>query len=188
VDILPPDADDLTGHKLVLAPGAVTLSEPFKTAIAAHDGPVILGPRSNAKTAEMHIPVPLPPAIPGLDVTVSRVESLRPDMPRPVDGGGHVQLWQEELEGTAEVTLRGTDGQPLAMTNGRITYLGAWLDSVAMTAFLRDALAGAGLNIADMPGGLRRRQAGATEFLINYDPEPQVWDGLTIPAAGVVWR
>jgi len=188
VDILPPDADDLTGYKLVLAPGAVTLSEPFKTAIAAHDGPVILGPRSNAKTAEMHIPVPLPPAIPGLDVTVSRVESLRPDMPRPVDGGGHVQLWQEELEGTAEVTLRGTDGQPLAMTNGRITYLGAWLDSEAMTAFLRQALAGAGLNIADMPGGLRRRQAGATEFLINYDPEPQVWDGLTIPAAGVVWR
>ncbi|WP_306046794.1 beta-galactosidase [Nioella sp. MMSF_3534] len=188
VDILPPDTADLSGYRLVLAPGAVTLTEPFKAAIAAHDGPVILGPRTNAKTADMHIPLPLPPAIPGLDVTVSRVESLRPDMPRPVEGGGHVQLWQEDLEGTAEVTLRGADGQPLAMTNGRITYLGAWLDPEALTAFLRDALTRAGVKTTDMPGGLRRRQAGATEFLINYDPEPQTWDGVTVPAAGVAWR
>ncbi|WP_420396803.1 beta-galactosidase [Nioella sp.] len=188
VDILPPDADDLTGYKLVLAPGAVTLADAFKAAITAHDGPVILGPRTNAKTAEMHIPVPLPPAIPGLDITVSRVESLRPDMPRPVDGGGHVQLWQEELEGTEEVSLRSADGQPLAMTNGRITYLGAWLDPEALTAFLRDALTRAGGETTVMPGGLRRRQAGKTEFLINYDPEPQTWDGVTVPAAGVAWR
>jgi beta-galactosidase len=188
VDILPPDIADLSGYRLVLAPGAVTLSEPFKAAIAAHDGPVILGPRTNAKTAEMHIPVPLPPAIPGLDVIVSRVESLRPDMPRPVDGGGYVQLWQEDLKGNAEVTLRGADGQPLAMTNGRITYLGAWLDAEAMTAFLRDALTRARVETTDMPGGLRRRQAGRTEFLINYDPEPQHWDGVTVPAAGVAWR
>ncbi|MGI3185966.1 beta-galactosidase [Nioella aestuarii] len=188
VDILPPDTAELTGYKLVLAPGAVTLSEPFKAAIAAHDGPVILGPRTNAKTAEMHIPVPLPPAIRGLDVTVARVESLRPDTPRPVEGGGHVQLWQEELEGQAEVTLRCTDGQPVAMTNGRITYLGGWLDPEAMGVFLRDVLAAAGIEVTDMPGGLRRRKAGQTEFLINYDPEPQTWDGVTVPAAGVTWR
>ena len=188
VDILPPDTADLTGYRLVLAPGAVTLTDAFKAAIAAHDGPVILGPRCNAKTAEMHIPVSLPPAMPGLDVTVSRVESLRPDMPRPVTGGGHVQLWQEELEGAAEITLCGTEGQPLAMRTGRITYLGAWLDQTAMVAFLRDALMAAGVPTTDMPGGLRRRQAGGTEFLINYDPEPQTWDGITLPAAGVVWR
>ncbi|MFV1874965.1 beta-galactosidase [Nioella sp.] len=188
VDILPPDTADLSGYRLVLAPGAVTLTDAFKAALAAHDAPVILGPRTNAKTADMHIPVPLPPAIPGLDVTVSRVESLRPDMPRPVEGGGHVQLWQEELEGNAEVALRGADGQPLAMTNGRITYLGAWLDAEAISTFLRDALTGAGVETTDMPGGLRRRQAGKTEFLINYDPEPQTWDGVSVPAAGVVWR
>jgi beta-galactosidase len=188
VDILPPDSADLSGYRLVLAPGAVTLTDAFKAALAAHDAPVILGPRTNAKTADMQIPVPLPPAIPGLDVTVSRVESLRPDMPRPVEGGGHVQLWQEDLEGAAEVTLRGADGQPLAMTNGRITYLGAWLDAEAISTFLRDALTGAGVETTDMPGGLRRRQAGKTEFLINYDPEPQTWDGVSVPAAGVVWR
>lgn len=188
VDILPPDTADLTGYNLVLAPGAVTLTDAFKTAIATHDGPIILGPRTNAKTAEMHIPVPLPPAIPGVDVTVSRVESLRPDMPRPVHGGGHVQLWQEDLEGAADVILRSAEGQPLAMRTGRVTYLGAWLDEEAMIAFLRDALTDAGVPTTDMPGGLRRRQAGGTEFLINYDPEPQTWDGLTVPAAGVLWR
>ncbi len=187
VDILPPDTDDLAGYRLVLAPGAVTLSDPFKAAIAAHDGPVILGPRTNAKTAEMHIPVPLPPAIPGLDVTVSRVESLRPDMPRPVAGGGHVQLWQEELEGHAEVCLRTEAGQALAMRSGQVTYLGGWLDEAAMEGFFATALQDAGIDPVAMPEGLRRRQAGDTRFLINYGADPVRFDGLEVPPAGVRW-
>jgi len=189
VAILPPDTGDLSGYRLVLAPGAVTLSDPFKAAIAAHDRQVILGPRTNAKTAEMHIPVPLPPAIPGLDVTVARVQSLRADMAVPVAGGGHVTLWLEDLEGTAEVVLAtAEDSQPVAMRSGSITYLGGWLDEAALGRFLTDAVQQAGLTPTPMPGGLRRRQAGATEFLINYDPDPQQWNGITVPAAGVVWR
>ncbi len=189
VDILPPDTGDLSGYRLVLAPGAVTLTEAFKVALAAHGGPVILGPRSNAKTAEMHIPVPLPPAIPGLDVTVARVQSLRADMPVPLQGGGHVTLWLEELEGGAEVVLAtAANSQPVAMRSGNVTYLGGWLDEAALGDLLGAALHKAGLAPTAMPGGLRRRQAGTTEFLINYDAEPVEWDGLTLPAAGVHWR
>jgi beta-galactosidase len=51
--------------------------------IARTEAQVILGPRTGAKTAALSIPVPLPPAIPGLDVTVARVETMRPDMPVP---------------------------------------------------------------------------------------------------------
>jgi beta-galactosidase len=54
----------------------------------------------------------LPPAIPGLDVTVARVETMRPDMPVPVKQGGHVTLWREDLEGSATVLDEDTEGGP----------------------------------------------------------------------------
>ena len=79
-------------------------------------------------------------------------------------------------------------GQPLAMRAGHLTYLGAWLDEPALKSELKAALTETGVETFDMPGGLRRRMAGKTEFLINYDPEPRLWDGLTLPAAGVIWR
>ena len=188
VDILPPDCADLGGYKAVFAPGAVTLTEPFKAAIGHASGIVVLGPRSNSRTAEMAIPVPLPPAIPGLDVTVSRVESLRPDLTIPVEGGGAVVDWIEDLEGSADVVLRTEGGQRLAMAQGTVIYLGAGLDDMALERFLRGVLSDAGVTCRSMPGVLRSRVAGDTEFLINYDAAPVRFDGLTVPAAGVVWR
>jgi beta-galactosidase len=83
VDILPPDTSDLGGYRLVLIPGLVTPVGAAAEAIARTEAQVILGPRTGAKTAALSIPVPLPPAIPGLDVTVARVETMRPDMPVP---------------------------------------------------------------------------------------------------------
>lgn len=52
VDIVRPDAADLSAYKLVLAPGAYTLSDPLKVALAAHKGTAILGPRTNSKTPD----------------------------------------------------------------------------------------------------------------------------------------
>jgi beta-galactosidase len=63
------------------------MSPPLLEAIARTEAQVILGPRTGAKTAALSIPVPLPPAIPGLDVTVARVETMRPDMPVAVETG-----------------------------------------------------------------------------------------------------
>jgi len=188
VDILPAECDDLSGYKAVFAPGAVTLTDAFKAAITRAPGVVVLGPRTNSKTAELAIPVPLPPAIPGLDVTVSRVESLRPDMPIPVDGGGAVVDWIEDLEGAADVILQSADGRRLAMRQGGLIYLGAWLDGDALDAFLRPILTDAGIACRAMPGVLRSRMSGDTEFLINYDAEPVAFEGLSVPAAGVIWR
>jgi beta-galactosidase len=73
-------------------------------------------------------PRPLPPAIPGLDVTVARVETMRPDMPVPVKQGGHVTLWREDLEGSATVLDEDTEGRPVTVQSGNLTYLGGWPD------------------------------------------------------------
>ena len=88
VDILPPSTRDFTGYRAVFAPGLMHMDEGLKTALAASDAEVVIGPRSAARDADFAIPLPLPPSLADLDVTVSRVESLRPDMPVAVGVGG----------------------------------------------------------------------------------------------------
>ncbi|WP_421701873.1 beta-galactosidase [Aliiroseovarius sp.] len=186
LDILPPSARDFAGYKLVLAPGLMHLPESLKDALSSCEGKVILGPRAGARTAEMQMPVPLAPDLPGLDVTVSRVESLRPDMPLEIAGGGAVQLYCEELEGQAEVTLRLAGGAPLAMRAGQVTYLGGWLDQDGLIRLLRDTCAEAGIETLDLPEGLRIRDTGHERFWFNHTPRDMVFAGYDIPAAGVL--
>jgi beta-galactosidase len=186
VDILPPDTADLSGYRLVLAPGVATLSPAFQGGLARFAGIAILGPRTNAKTAEMAIPVPLPPAIPGLDATVARVESLPPDLPVPLAAGGAFVSWREKVQGgpVIEATL---DGWP-ALVGGRLRYLCGWPDPEALHRILAAACAEAGLATMDLPPGLRTRTDGATRFWFNYGAEPVTHAGRSLPAAGVAWE
>ena len=128
VDILPPDTADLSPYKLVLAPGLFTLSDPLKAALAVHKGTAILGPRTNSKTPDFAIPVPLPPALPGLDAVIARVESLPPDVPVPLAQGGNLINWREKLEGTAGAVEMAEDGWPALVSAGKLHYLAGWPD------------------------------------------------------------
>lgn len=185
IDILPPDTGDLSAYRLVLVPGLATLSAPLTAALARFQGRAILGPRTNAKTEDFAIPVPLPPALPGLDCTVARVESLPPGTEIPLSGGGAIHRWHEVLEGSAEARLTTATGAPVAMTAGPLTYLGGWLDETALKDLLRAACAETGVETTEMPEGLRRRDTPRLRILLNYNPEPVTFDGVTIPAAGV---
>ena len=179
VDVVPPDAD-LAAHRLVLAPGLATIPEGFAPGV-----PVILGPRAGARTQEFRIPVPLPPGLPGLDARVVLVESLPPGERIPVEGGGHVHRWREEIEGSAEVALRLADGRPLAMRSGKLTYLGGWLDAEALHRLLAAACAEAGIETTELPEGVRVRDAGPHRFWFNYGPEAVLAHGVSLPPAGV---
>ncbi|MDP3262401.1 MAG: beta-galactosidase [Tabrizicola sp.] len=187
VDILPPDTTDLSAYKLVLAPGVFTLSDALKSALVAHKGTAILGPRTNSKTPNFAIPVPLPPALPGLDAKIIRVESLPPDVPVPLTGGGNFQHWREKLEGTATVTEMATDGWPALVSTGKLHYLAGWPDDEAMTRLLQAACATEGIETDPLPEGLRRRDTATHRFLFNYNPVPAEWGGVTIPPGGVHW-
>ena len=180
VDLVPADAD-LSGHALVLAPGLAVIPEGFGRGAGA----VILGPRARARTPEFRIPVPLPPAIPGLDCAVAWVESLPPGAVHAVEGGGQVHRWREELEGTAEVVERLADGRPLMMRAGPVRYLGGWPDEGALARILRDAGAEAGIETMDLPESVRVRDAGAHRFWFNYGPEAATVGGRELPPAGV---
>lgn len=187
VDILPPDAASLDGYALVLAPGVLTLSEPLKKALATTKAQVILGPRTNAKTHNLSTPIPLPPAISGLNATISRVETIRPDMPIPAQDGGHVKLWFEQLDSPEQATERTQSGAPILLQSGNTAYLGGWPDAALLKRILTRAASAAGLSPQDLPQDIRLRDTGQTRFTFNHGPEPVTFNGETIPPAGVTW-
>jgi beta-galactosidase len=188
IDIIPPDCADLSAYRLVLAPGLATMTAPLLAALARHDGTAIVGPRSNAKTADFATPVPLPPNLPGLDIRVARVESLPPDVPVPLASGGQFLHWREKLEGTATVSETSEDGWPAMVRAGGLNYLAGWPDEAALDRILLAAAHAEGLEVEVMPEGLRRRDTPTHRFWFNYNPFEVDWDGVAIPAAGVHWE
>ena len=188
VDILPPDVADLSAYKMVLAPGIATLSDPLLSALAAYKGISLIGPRTNSKTIEFSIPVPLPPNLPGLDSVVARVESLPPDVPVPLALGGQFLHWREKLEGGAEVVEAATDGWPAMLRAGGLHYLGGWPDDATLDRIIAALAPVAGLELDPLPEGLRRRDTATHRFWFNYNAVAVEWGDVTIPAAGVHWH
>ncbi len=188
IDILSPDTADLSAYRIVLAPGIATLSEPLRAALARFDGTALLGPRTNAKTAEMAIPVPLPPNLPGLEATVTLVESLPPGEVVPLAMGGAFRHWFEHLEAPGQVSEATADGRAAVVSQGRLQYLAGWPDPEAFDRLIAQAAVVEGLPTRALPDGLRLRDTATHRFVFNYAPEPAAFDGVEIPPGGVYWQ
>jgi beta-galactosidase len=186
LDIVPPTQRDFAGYRVVAAPGMMTMPDDLKTALSKSGAEVLIGPRSAARDADFTIPVPLPPAWPSLDVTVSRLETLRPDMPIPVDGGGAIKNWFEHLEGRAEVIFATDQGLPVAMRSGTITYCGGWGDDAYFDRLVKDLCAQAEVDITNLPKGVRLRDTQTERFWFNHNPHSVEIEGKTLESAGVI--
>ncbi|TLP48572.1 beta-galactosidase [Cohaesibacter sp. CAU 1516] len=185
VDILP-KRGNLTGYKLILAPGLMTLEG---LALSSTDATVILGPRSGVKTEELTFPMPLGPNLVGLDCTVSLTQSLPPSVAVPLDIGGHGGRWLESLEGDFEVVAKTQSGEAVLVKNGgKWHYLSIWPDADAWRAILTPLCAAEGIETVALPDGVRLRDTANHRFVFNYNSEPVEWGGETIPAAGVSWK
>ena len=185
IDVVPVGAD-LSGYALVLAPGIATLPDGFAEGIG---GIALLGPRTNGKTAEMSIPVPLPPNLPGLDATIALVESIPPSEAMPLAGGGHAIRWREELEGETDIALALEDGRPAMLRSGRTLYLGIWPDDAALDRILTNLCEEASIETRPVTGGLRCRATPTHRVWLNYGAEEaRTPGGETVPAAGVSWE
>ena len=171
IDFLSAETRDFSAYKLVLAPGMMHMPNDLKQALAESESQVILGPRSAARDTDMTIPTPLPPDLPGLDVKVTAVQSLRPDLPTPLSKVGAIIGYQESLESSAEVVLSSTYGHKVAVKNGNMLYLGAWLDQVGFMNLFESCCTAAGVSTVLMPEGVRRRLTGHEEFWFNYNPQ-----------------
>ena len=186
VDIVPPSTRVFAERKLVIASGLMTMDPHLKVALAASDAEVLLGPRTGARTVEMAIPVPLPPAVDGLDVTVSLVETVRVDRPMSLAEGGLFQGYREELEGAAEVVETLNDGRAAVVRTGTLTYLAGWPDEVAASRILRALCERAGIAVMELPMGLRVRDMGCERFWFNYEAQNVTFEGRVFAPADVV--
>ncbi|WP_282182156.1 beta-galactosidase [Aliiroseovarius marinus] len=188
VDIVPPEHADFAGYKLILAPGVMHLADGLRAVLSKAEGHVCYGPRTGARDASFQIPVPLPPAIDGLDVTVARLESLRPDMPISLDGKGAVSGYIEELEGTAPVLMQTDAGAPVVMGGAGQSYCGAWLDADGLDRHVALLADHAGLETRAMPEGIRTRRTATEEFWFNHTTEAVETPAGVLSPAGVARR
>jgi len=187
IDILPAKARDFADYRLILAPGMMHMPGDLKASLEQSDAEVLYGPRSGARDDHFNIPTdPLPPALAGLDVTVSRVESLRPDMPVALMNGGAVHRYLEVLEGDAEVILVTAQGAPVAVRMGRQTYCGGWLDADGLDQLVTIIGTAAGLALRKMPEGVRTRRTATEEFWFNHSAEPVQTEVGLLPPAGLI--
>lgn len=185
VDILPPSVNDFGSRTWVLIPGLFTWTDSLHTAIQGFDGHVTMGPRTGSKTPNFQIPADLPPSLSGIKVTA--VESLRPTE-RPPLSCGSFKIWREFVETDHEVVLSTEDGHAALVRKRQTDYLCGWPDSAAMDDIIKSKAKIVGLDLYEMPDGLRRRMIGPLEFFINYNANPVEFDGLSIPAADLLVR
>ncbi|KUF09760.1 beta-galactosidase [Pseudoponticoccus marisrubri] len=188
IDILPPDPDALEGYAAIFAPGLMHMAAPFKAALAESDALVVAGPRSGARDLDMAIPEGLPPGLPGADLRVARVESLRPDMPVPLSGGGHVLHYREELEGRLDTIIAAEDGAPFAVHAGGHLYLAGWGDEDALDRVIAWVCDKTGIEVLTLPEGVRVRDTGTERFWFNYSDRHAATPAGPIPPAGVLRR
>lgn len=187
IDILPATTTDLTGYKIILAPGLATLPDGLTETLMDSGAACLLGPRTGLVTRDLSIALPLGPHLPGLDITVTKVESLPPGTARAVEGGGALLHWTETLDGKAPARLSLTDGAPVLVGSGPLSYLGGWPDAALWSRILTELAADTNLTLTALPDGLRLRDTGTHRFAFNYAPEEMQWNGETIPPAGVAW-
>ena len=184
VDILSTE-DDFSKHKLVVAPGLLYMSDDLKERLSKRDGPTVVGPRSGSSTENFGINRPLGPNLLNINVTTTRVETLRPDMPIPLEGGGCVKGWSEVLE-TSDTPFRiMANGDLAAVSAGNITYLGGWFDDQALTKVFNEICLNAEIKVVEMPEGLRRRATSNEMFWFNYGTTSVEVEGRSFPPQSV---
>ncbi|MDB2472501.1 beta-galactosidase [Amylibacter sp.] len=181
VDVCSSNDPNLNKYKIIFAPSLFSTNEILENC----SGHLVLGPRFNSKTTEFKIPNPLPPNVMGLDVIVERVETLRPNMSRPLKGAGSVIRWIEDISHNATVLDETKDGAPIILQQNNKTYLAACLDLTAKNKLFKKLLKDQGINYVEMPEGVRQRSTKNHKFIWNYSNKEQNINGITLAPAEV---
>jgi beta-galactosidase len=179
IDILPPDCDNFGKRDFVFIPGLLNWNTPLKKAMQNFQGKIILGPRSGSKTDNLSIPPATAPNLDAMPVKIRAVESLRPDSPVTLRGGGKALHWREFVQNKeADVLLSFEDDNPALLQKDNYFYLAAWYDAEAYSQLFEI------LNLSQeiLPEGVRQRDIGNYSVLMNYNDQTQrvVFRGMNI--------
>jgi beta-galactosidase len=187
IDILPAETADLSGYKLVCAPGIATLPDALRNAFGQTKATCLIGPRTDQINADLCLKTPLGPDLPGCEISVTRVESLPPNVARPVRGGGNIRHWMESVTSDALKVIETTDGTGVLFQHQNLRYLAGWPDATLWDRITDMLAADAGIELFNLPEGLRLRDTAEHTFAFNYDIQAREWNGAVIPPAGVIW-
>ena len=152
----------------MVAPGLMYMNDDLKKRLSDRIGPTVIGPRSGSSTVNLGVDRPLGPNLPKIDVMTTRVETIRPDMPILLEGGGSVRGWSEALESSDTPFRIMANGDLAAVSAGNITYLGGWFDDEALMKVFNEICLKAEIKVVEMPEGLRRRKTSSEMFWFNY--------------------
>ena len=209
IDVVHPTAP-LSQYKLVVAPGLNVLSDAAAKNLIDYvqqGGHLVLGQRSAMKDDDNGLQTERQPG-PLASLLGGRVEQYYAlTDPVPLDGKfGSVQgnLWAEFLaakDANTEVLERygksngWLDGQPASITRkvgkGRITYIGAWMDSSGMSAAAKwmTEVSGVKPALGPVPEGIevnpRHGERGAVFILVNFSKAEQTI-GLPSPMKNIL--
>jgi len=186
IDILPASHPEFSDYQCIIAPGLMHMDAGLLSRLENTDAMVIYGPATNSRAETLRIANPLPPNLSSLDVTVSRVDTTRADMPIPLSNGGHALRYREVLEGSADPILTDQKGSAIAVQNGKSIYLGAYLEHETLIQFYDRLLTESNIETLQLPQGVRRRMTKTEEFWFNYDCEPMDTPHGTLEPAGVL--
>ena len=187
VDIVS-SAADLSDYKAVFVPTLPILPDGFVAKAKSLSCPVLIGPRSGSKTDSFCIPDGLAPGKLRdiLPLAVSRVESLRDGVSEAGDGFAATR-WLEQIETKLEPEIALDNGRGVVFRNDRLRYCATWPDRALLKMLVERIASEAGLDLIDLPEGLRVRRTATHMFTFNYSTKPLRFDhtGETIDPAGV---
>jgi beta-galactosidase len=172
VDIVSPDAD-LSAYPMVVVPTLPIIPEGFVEKLAALTCPVLLGPRSGSKTASFTIPQGLAPGDLKelIDLTVTRVESLRDGVSAPAEGWS-VTRWREDVRARFAPELADAAGRGVIYAVANRRYCAIWPDAALLRLLIERMACEAGVDLLDLPEGIRVRRSASHAFTFNYAAQP----------------
>ena len=188
IDILPPNQGDLSGYKVVLMPGLMHIGDELSRAIKQFDGVLISGPRTGSKTLDMAIPEKLPPLIPGINGTVARVESLRPNVTISIKELGNFKKWMETLVDSDNVIQFCDDGRPAIIGNENNFYITGWADQETLKSIFSGVCDSQDISFTELNDCVRTRETSSYRFWFNFSEEESTVGSIKIPASGVIWE
>jgi beta-galactosidase len=188
VDIVSPDAD-LSAYQMVVVPTLPIVPEGFVEKVAALTCPVLLGPRSGSKTASFTIPEGLAPgdlkAL--MDITITRVESLHDGVAEPADGWS-VTRWREDVRARVAPEFTDAAGRGVVYGIDNRRYCAIWPDRALLRLLIERMAGEAGVDLVDLPEGIRLRRSASHAFTFNYAAQPVFVPHLGEEMAPASWH
>ena len=174
VDVIPLGVS-LKEYQLVVIPSLPIVNKKLLESLQDFAGMMVFGPRTGSKTETFKIPLNLPPGSLQelLPLKVTQVESLPPQMEKVYWQGQEypVGIWKEWVETELKPEMTFADGRGAAFRYKEYYYFAFWPNETLLLDFFARLAGEAGLNLRQLPRGVRLRRRGDLVFAFNFSTQ-----------------